>query len=176
MSATLRVFRVAASISMLVIGASPAAAHPFHTTVAEAKVDRKSGRLQVALRLFPGDLEQALSLRTSRTIDLEATKGVDELIVRYLEEVFLVRPAPPKDKVGEVFWVGKEVSVQTAWLYFEVALPASLGRLEISNRIFFEVQKRQINTLSIKGDELKASMQFTLESPSQIIDIPLRVR
>ncbi len=157
-------------------------------------MNAESGRLEVALRVFPDDLEEALSRRANRRIDLEKTKDVDDLIVAYLKEVFTVRPALPKKepkqlappapppkptpkpkvKVGDIHWVGKEVEVQAAWLYFEVSLPGGIHQMEFGNRVFFASQAGQINTMTIKEGAFKTSVRFTAEAPTKVIVIPDR--
>ncbi|MCZ6835423.1 MAG: hypothetical protein O7G85_06575 [Planctomycetota bacterium] len=78
-------------------------------------------------------------------------------------------PTPPsshpdakkKDKTSIIRWVGKEIDVRYAWLYFEICLPEKgLKGLEFSNRIFFDIEPDQDNTVNLKDGNWKPSLRF----------------
>lgn len=184
------------------LGAMRTARHPFHITIAQAEVGIDEDGLQVlqvALRVDPGDLSKALTLRAERRIDIEKTEEIDTLILGYLDYVFRVRhpakpegddpqplapcPAPsvddanapeqppkqpatrPEEEIEKrksfLRWVGKEVDIRYAWLYFEICIPDGLEGLEFSNQIFFELEPNQANTINFTDGQWKGSLSFT---------------
>ena len=142
-------------------------AHPFHVSIAEAEWSSKTKSLEVALRVHPSDLEKALSRRAKKTIDLDKTPKIDVLIQDYLKEVFQARvekAAPEKIK-----WVGKEVKVKHAWLYFEIPLESGLSNVQFTNRIFFELLEDQVNTINFRdrAKKRRKSLTFNKKKPTQ---------
>jgi Domain of unknown function (DUF6702) len=110
---------------------------------------------------------------TGKTIRLELTEGVDELIAGYLREVFVLRRGQVR---GKLHWLGKEVSFQGAWLYFELEISgepeipeasarASKKSLELSQTIFFELGSTQVNTVNVRDGETRATLTFHREQP-----------
>lgn len=144
-----------------------ARAHPFHASIAEAEWKPGLKKLQIALWSHPTDLEKALRLRAKKRIDLDSTPDVDQHIQGYLREVF--RVGYREQKPGAIEWVGKEVSVKAAWLYFEISLPAGIEGALIENRLFFELLSDQVNTINFRDRKAKRkrSFSFTKEKPKQ---------
>lgn len=164
-----RSFKARTAQVLLVLGlfglgaVEPARAHPFHVTIAEAEHNLQAKTLEVALRVNSIDLEAILSQRANRKVDLDETKDVDAMIVAYLNETFRVETSaktPLKLK-----WVGKEAEVKTAWLYFELSVPNGIDGLRISNRVFFELEPDQTNTVNLKRGKERASLRFTRQTP-----------
>ena len=78
--------------------------HPYHVTYTELAFNPKSGNFEVALCVWPMDLETALQRQDSQPIDLEKTKGIDEMMSRYVEKHFSIRPvvSPAKSPESEI--------------------------------------------------------------------------
>ena len=89
-------------LAALIGGAATASAHPRHVSIAEAEFNRESGHFEVALRVRPEDLEQALA-RTGPRVVLEKTPDVDKRITAYLKRHFSLRNG---GAVQELEWVG----------------------------------------------------------------------
>ena len=145
-------------------------AHPFHVTIAEAEHNVSAKTLEVALRVNSVDLEAILSKRTNRKVDLDETKDVDAMIVSYLNEAFRIETAakaPVKLK-----WVGKETEVKTAWLYFEFPVADGIDGLRVSDRVFFELEPDQTNTINLKRGKDRASLRFTRQTPALNLAFP----
>lgn len=161
--------------------AGVACAHPYHVVFAEAEANPDSERLQIAMRVFPEDLERALErMSERRQVDLERTEDVDELIARYLARTVLLRDpealgadtdaeAAPEPSV--IHWVGKEVGVRHTWLYFEVELGrADAEGLEISLRSMFEVEPTQENTVRFRRGEERVTVRCNRREPWALVD------
>lgn len=159
-------------LNMAMAAAPPGAAgHPSHVTIAEAEYNPESGKLEIALRVDqPGDLEKALSSRTGNKIDLENSKNIDKIITEYLQKTFQVQHSD--GRLAKLEWVGKEVTIKTAWLYFEVVLPDGLEGVEITHRMLFEVEADQANTLTIGRGADRISLRFTREAPTKVVRLP----
>lgn len=142
-------------VALLAIGplgsgeaASTRPAHPFHATQAEVEWNPESQRFEVALSLWPVDVEGVLredaELRKAipETIDLDDPKQhepLDAALRRYVESRFSLVILPPTD-LGEdvsvgttetaaeasgpsrtsVEWLGFEIEQDSLWCYFEL--------------------------------------------------------
>ncbi len=145
----------AAALVATVALASPAAAlallaeaHPFHVTLAQADYNAETAHLEVALKVWPPDLQRALERRLDRDVDLDRDPDIERQIAGYTAEVFRVRTAHGDPVPLE--WVGMELDLRDGWLYFELSIPGGPSGIEISNRAFFELEVDQVNTVNVR--------------------------
>ncbi|MFG0275615.1 MAG: DUF6702 family protein [Phycisphaerales bacterium] len=176
----LRALGLLLAIGLALCAPSVAGAHPYHVAFLEAEANPETERLQVAMRIFPEDLERALErMSERRSVDLERAEDVDELITRYLARTVLLRDpdaAPDDAELAEpeasiIHWVGKELGVRHTWLYFEVDLgrPDAEG-LEISVRSMFEVEPTQENTIRFRRGEERVTVRCNRREPWALVD------
>lgn len=62
--------------------------HPYHISYTEIEFNSKSGNFEVAICVWPTDLEKALSAQENKPIDLERTEGLDAMMERYVVKRF----------------------------------------------------------------------------------------
>ena len=137
------------------------AGHPFHVSVAELEYNPKSKCLEVALKVWPEDLEKALNRNSKEPIDLDKTPRIDDLILAYLKKH--IRVSADGKNNCKLNWIGKELEVKQAWLYFEVKTDVRPDNFTFSNTIFFELQDDQINIFNLKFKDRRASFSFARE-------------
>ncbi len=154
----------------LMLVADVVQAHPFHVSIADAEFNRQSGKLEVALRVHPVDLEGILSRRVGHSVDLDQTPDVDQQIVAYLRETIRVHRSTEEPLPLE--WVGKEVGAKYVWLYFEFACPEPTGRWEVTNRLFMDWLADQTNTMTFRLGDERRSLSFTGEEARRWLDVP----
>ena len=130
----------------------PAQAHPSHVAIAEVEWNRETGNLEVAMRLRPEDVEDALS----RMLRLAA----------YLTPHFTVAA---NDQRQTIQWVGKEVTLRFVWVYFEVPMPenAETADLTLSCTVLMDLLPDQTNTVLLRDGNARWSKQFTRHKPRQ---------
>lgn len=148
-------------ISLLLLSTfSPSAPsmHPFHVTVAEMEYNPRSKCLEIALRVWPEDLEKALSMQSGKKIDLDTHQKIDTLIFDYLKKKIQIQA--PDRKNCKLTWVGKELEIKQAWLYFEVETGKEPVDFFYSNRMFLELQDDQINLFNLNFGKRRASISF----------------
>ena len=78
------------------IGAEPP--HPYHVSLAEVNWNTKSHKFEVALCLWPADLEKALARQTGRPIDLEKEANIDQLMEAYIGKQFTIHSTNERTK------------------------------------------------------------------------------
>lgn len=155
--------RAAALVAAGIAGgpALEVAAHAYHASLAEIELNQRTGSLEVALRLIPEDLARALSRAAGRRVDLDRVAEAAPVAASYLRQKFLVtlqtpsagRPVAPR-------WLGMEVSVKEAWLYMEFSLPSTARQVLLVNRVLFELEKQQLNTVDARTAKGRSSFVF----------------
>ncbi len=146
---------------------SETAAHPYHTTTTQVEHNRERATLEIALKAWPEDLERALTEAAGEKVRLELTADVDQHILDYLRGHFRIRE---DDALLELRWVGKEISVRAAWLYFEIPVPPSLAGLELEQRVFFELQTDQLNIVEVRDGTARYTLSLHRDKPRAVLD------
>ncbi|MEM0982771.1 MAG: DUF6702 family protein [Planctomycetota bacterium] len=150
-----------AAAGLSVTEAESAEVHPYHVAFAEATLTEDGTAIEVALRLWPDDLEKALRRFTGDSeLNIETTPGVDEAIASYLGERFVLRAAssggssvPVAEDAPPVRFIGKEIGAKHAWVYFVADVPPNEGEVDIACSVAFEVERDQENTVELRlGD------------------------
>lgn len=157
--------------------------HPFHVSYAEAQWNSDGTRLQVALRVSPLDLDNALSNVSGRRVLLEkeSKEKKRELVEAYLRDVIFLadqkaagrsRDQAVLEKRRDRFrWVGLEDELRYVWVYFELEIPADADSVWLSNRVFFETEQAQINTLQLMKTDPAVALRTTREEPVKKIPV-----
>jgi len=158
---------LAASFAMLVLASVATASHPYHVSKSEINWNPKSGNFEVAMCVWPADLEKALRIQTGKPVDLDKVEDLDSLLNSYVSKTFFVRTKiengketknetqeAPRKPAPAISWVGHEKNNKEAWLYFEISGDKQDKNWTIENRIFFELNEDQMNQLqvTINGD------------------------
>jgi hypothetical protein len=148
--------------------------HPYHVTRAEVEYNSTRQTFQVALCVWPEDLQKAVSKIEGKAVnvDSEPEANLNLLMKKYVASKFRFLPAvasdekaegtetgtagkedsaaEPEPKPAEIRWVGSEVKIKQAWLYFEI--DASAGtEWQIENRLFLEFNEDQLNQVQIRN-------------------------
>ena len=131
------------------------ASHPYHVSHAEVNWNAKSGNFEVALCVWPADLEKALKADTGKSIDLDEVEDLDLLLESYVGKKFRIASGggqadAKKPAAAQIRWVGHERDLKKAWLYFEISGDPSVRQWKIENRVFFELNEDQLNHVDFK--------------------------
>lgn len=133
--------------------------HKFHTSLTRMDYNAEEKIIEVTIQLFPHDLVPTLEKRAGKRIDLERTPDVDQLILEYLSQNFIL-----KDKNGDakkLVWVGKELEVDTAYIYLQIPLADGLEGASLQNTLFFESYPEQTNLVLSRFEKKKSDLLFT---------------
>lgn len=139
-----------------------AATHPYHVSLAEIELNPKTGNFEVALCVWPADLEKAIALQIDESIDLDTIEKLDEHLATYVSKHFRILGG--KGEQANIRWVGHEKDLKKAWLYFEVQTEKSKADWTLENRIFFELNEDQSNQVNLKIGKKKSSLVHTIDA------------
>lgn len=165
-------FAVLCACVAVVAAAAPS--HPFRLSVADMRVT--DGGLSAEIRFFWDDLQFAVMEHSSdMEFVLAESPEVDSTVEGYINELLLLRvgEAPLRGRVEARGIEDAEIIDEIMWWYrLEYALPAGAERLEVQNRLLFnlfEDQRNIVNLRTLGGRERTYDFSWGRES----VSIPL---
>jgi hypothetical protein len=143
--------------------------HKVHVSVSQLEYNQKAQSVEIVLRVYADDLENALSQHAKRQVKLDPAtankdKRVAETVMAYLRDSFQL-----KDKAGRAVrlnWVGMEWQTDMYWLYVEGKMPAvpansnALEGAQLKNRVFSELFDDQVNIVNAKIQNKQFGLMF----------------
>ena len=161
-------FQLTLAAAILIAGgASELVAHPNHDAIAEMDWNPKTRSLEVALQVNARQLERVLS-ENRKAVDLDEQDPATEKLLKAFVEKH-VRLTGKDGRAVQLTWVGADIKVRSAWLYFEFILPKGESPIgyEIANSVFFAQFEDQTNTvaLKLKDGEPRTFLRFSKDSP-----------
>jgi len=128
----------------------PFSDHDFHVSIAQFEHNAATGRVEVAVKIFTDDLEEALSRKGLRQPNIGTASEHDSVpafIGRYLAEkvVFMNDGIPVA-----LAYLGSEQAADATWCYLESGPLGPLGGVRIRNTVLHEVFEDQVNIIHLK--------------------------
>lgn len=134
-----------------------ALAHDFHASFAIIERSADASILEISVRVFADDLEDALSAREGRPVKFDVTTDIDRLISDYMTTTLELRTQDGRAK--PCTWVGKEARIDSVWIYLET--PAEdLARLQVRSRVLHERFADQVNLVQVKDGRRQTMLNF----------------
>lgn len=127
----------------------PASAHDYHASITDVAYNPRTQSLEVAVKVFMDDLEDALSRQAKSNITYSSSSvAVKEQLADYLKSTLsfeLEKGKPLKARL-----VGSEEDADVVWLYVEVPVQqAALTQLYIKNAILTDMFTDQMNIVNV---------------------------
>ncbi|QEG40349.1 DUF6702 family protein [Roseimaritima ulvae] len=155
--------------------------HPYHRSLAEVQWNTESQRYEVALRVDPRDLDNALSDQHRRPVVLDRMDEADAnaMLKAYVgKHLRLLRPQSDSnradedkrpDKAATMHWVGFEADDRGKylWLYFEWTPASGEAPQWIENRLFMKTEPTHISTLVFTELDKRPALVFTKQRSRQ---------
>jgi hypothetical protein len=155
------------AVVLFALGSQPAFAHKFHASLAEVEYVPSTHVVEVAIRVFPDDLEDALAQRAHKHVRLDRTPNAEQLAAEYVQTAFRLVDATGNEARFE--WVGMEVKADSAWLYVQASAPNGVAGMKLRDALFFELFPDQVNTVNVKQASARATLVFKTGDAEQAI-------
>ncbi|MCX2738727.1 DUF6702 family protein [Pontibacter anaerobius] len=129
--------------------AQPAAAHDYHASIADVRFNPRTQNLEVAVKVFMDDLEDALSQRNKTKVVYSHTS---EQVTKYLTDYLAANLSleVEKGKPLKQKFLGSEEDADVVWMYLEVPVDReSLPQLYVKNAVLTELFSDQMNIVNI---------------------------
>lgn len=143
------------------LATQPVSAHDYHASITDVKYNPRTQNLEVAVKVFMDDLENALSRHAKTKVTYSSSsEQVKKYISDYLQSTLsfeLEKGKPLKSKL-----LGSEEDVDVVWVYMEVPVQkASLAQLYVKNAILTDLFTDQMNIVNVnyKGETESVLMQ-----------------
>ena len=158
------------AVALAALAPPSALAHKFHASLAEVEYVPSTHVVEISIRVFPDDLEEALAKRTRKKVRLDATPDVDQLAEEYVRSAFVL--SDPSKGVLDLHWVGMETKADSAWIYVQATSDAGLEGVRLHDRVFFDLFPDQVNTVNVKQGSAEATLVFKTGDAEQTIELP----
>ena len=137
--------------------------HKIHVSVTNLEFNQPKQMVEIVIRVFTDDLENALSQRAKRVVKIDpATVGKDrqviEQVTAYLRSNFEL-----KNKAGRsvsLSWNGIEGQIDMFWIYVKGWMPGGLEGARMRNKIFCELFDDQVNIVNAKHQGRQIGLMF----------------
>jgi uncharacterized protein DUF6702 len=146
--------------------------HRVHVSVTNLEFNQPRQRVEIVIRVFTDDLENALSRRANRAVKIDpATAGKDrqvvELVMAYLRCSFEL-----KNKAGRTValsWNGIEGQPDMFWIFVKGRAPGGLEGAQLRNKIFCELFDDQVNIVNAKHQGKQVGLMFETKDDFKIL-------
>ena len=122
--------------------------HPFYLSVTNIKYNAHSKRLEMAVKLFTGDLEDALVKLNGKKIDLingKNTEEIKKMISSYIKPRLIVKT---EGREIEFSILGYEREEEATWIYFESPEISDFAKMTVEDTSTVILAKSEISGLS----------------------------
>ncbi len=132
--------------------------HPYYVSIFEVSHNRDTKTIQVAIKVFTTDLEQAIQAKSQKEYFLgkpNEHSEADSLITEYINYNFNLKT---DGKSLTLNFVGKETELEAIWCYFESQTIEAPHKLEVTSTVFLELFDLQNNIIhtQVGGKKLSA--------------------
>lgn len=134
-----------------------ASKHPFYISVIDLKQSPQSKTLNLSIKLFTNDFEDALSKLNHYRIDLinpKQKQQTDSLVKQYIEDRFTISVDSKKQQLT---YIGYEREEDVIWVYFESEKLKTLKQLSVNTSLLYEYLPQQTIILHADINDVKRS-------------------
>jgi hypothetical protein len=137
------------SVLLALLAAVALAFHGVHmsTTTVDYRSDTK--RLEILIAMSAQHLEEILSMKAGKRLELDRSPGVEDLAKDYVFRRFSVQYSQARFLTLQ--WVGMEVKGGNVNVYLEAAVPGDQD-LSLRNELLLDWQRDQVNRVLPKRD------------------------
>ena len=133
--------------------------HKFYVSISEVNHNAENASLEISMKIFTDDLEDALEVGASKKIWLgdpeREVPETDSLLANYLERklTFTVN-----GEAQTPIFIGKELEADVTWCYLEIKDVTDLKSIAIDNRLFLDLFDEQKNLVHIYANDKEKSL------------------
>jgi len=144
--------------------------HKFYVSTTNVEFVKETQTVQIISKIFTEDIEQALQLRYSPSLQLDSEKET-ETSQKYLKKYvlqklkFSINGTPVKLR-----YIGREYDIDIVKMYFEVEGISELKSIEIENKVLFDMFPEQQNIIHLKTSESRRSLVLDKDHPNGVLN------
>lgn len=149
--------------------------HPFHVSVSSIRYASAEKSLQITMKIFADDLEEALNQKPYRkegesyvdVLNPENSEAISHKVEQYIRQHFEIMVNG--NRVEPAF-LGYEIEDMAMWCYLEVKDIKKLKNIRIRNSVLIETFDDQVNIVHVNNyDDIK-SLKLSGNQPAGEIE------
>jgi hypothetical protein len=131
--------------------------HPFYIGVIDIKHDVKQHTLNISVKLFTNDIEEALKKTTTKSIDLLNPKNKAEMEIELMNYFKKRLSILVNNKATSIDFIGFEREEDAIWAYLEVKKVAIPKNIIIDTKLLYDFLPQQSNIIHAEVNGAKKS-------------------
>ncbi len=117
--------------------------HPFYISVIDIKHDVKQHTLNISVKLFTNDIEEALKKTTTKSIDLLNPKNKAEMETELMNYIKKRLTIALNNKATSIDFIGYEKEEDAIWAYLEIKKAASPKIIKVDTKLLYDFLPQQ---------------------------------
>lgn len=146
---------------MIGFSAFTATKHPFYLSVVDIKHDTKTQHLNISVKLFINDIENALKKITTKPIDLLNPKSKPEMEMELMNYVKQRLSIDINFKPYQLNFIGYEKEEDAIWIYLDIKKVVNPKSLKIKTSLLYDFLPLQTNIVHCEIKGVKKSSKIT---------------
>jgi hypothetical protein len=133
--------------------------HPFYISVVDIKQDAKQQSLNISVRLFTNDLEDALRKITGKPIDVLNPKNkieTDSVVSYYIKKRLAIQV---NGKLQVLHFIGYEREEESIWAYLEIQKVMKPKIITVDTKLLYDFLPQQVNIVHTEINDIKKSLK-----------------
>lgn len=153
---------------LMLLSFLPMMKHDFHVSITYAELNPSSGNLEISMKVFADDLEEAIRSTSDKDFRLPASNDAqaDSLIFSLINGHFSLKA---DGRSLPLRYVGRELEQEIIFIYMEVPEIKELKRISIRNSLFFNRFDDQSNIVNIKVKDQLQSVFLEASDPQKTL-------
>ena len=143
---------------LLLLGSAGPARHAYHATITELRYNSEKKQVELAIKVFIDDFEQALSKGQSAHVSLASNPLALPLTENYLRRTVTLKT--PTGSPLPLQFLGMQPEKDAYWLYCKVVAPRPLTGLQLRQAVLLDVFPDQMNIVNVEAGVKKLSALF----------------
>lgn len=124
--------------------------HPVHVSLLNVDLDPKTGKIEIAFRIFSDDFENVILNKYS--VDLDISSKVEpgdkiDAIHKYIDESFELRINDTQIDKWE--YAGNQIDEEAIWLYYTNKYHGKIKKVSILNEVLIDLYEDQTNLVIV---------------------------
>lgn len=146
---------------IMLVSAFHISKHPFYLGVIDIKHDVKQHALNVSVKLFINDIEDALKKTSNRSIDLLNPKNKAEMEAELFSYVKKRLSITVDNKATTLDFIGYEREEEAIWVYIEIKKVNQPKNLKVDTRLLYDFIPQQSNIVHAEINGVKKNSKVT---------------
>lgn len=142
--------------------------HPFYISVIDIKHDAKQQSLNISVKLFTNDIEEALKKTTTKSIDLLNPKNKTEMEIELMNYIKKRLSILINNKATSIDFIGYEREEDAIWAYLEIKKVGLPKNIKIDTKLLYDFLPQQSNIVHTEVNGIKKSSK--VNNPDSKID------